>query len=64
MVEDGDTVSIDIPNRSIRLEIDEDGIEARLSRWKPTEKKIPDGYLKLYSKFATSAADGAILKVE
>ena len=64
IVEDGDTVSIDIPNRSIRLEIDEDGIEARLSRWKRPEKKIPDGYLKLYSKFATSAADGAILKVE
>ncbi len=61
-VHDGDTIDIDIPNRSIRLEVNDDELQARLSKWQRPPRKIIKGYLDLYSKFAASAAQGAVLK--
>jgi dihydroxy-acid dehydratase len=63
-VRDGDTIAIDIPNRSIRLEIKDDELQARLSNWQRPPRKITKGYLGIYSKLAASAAEGAILKVD
>ena len=61
---DGDTIAIDIPNRSLRLEIKDDQLQARLSKWQRPPRKITKGYLSIYSKLAASAAEGAILKVD
>ncbi len=61
---DGDTISIDIPNRSIRLAVDDDELSTRLSRWQRPPGKITTGYLGLYSKLASSAAEGAVLKID
>ena len=63
-VHDGDTIAIDIPNRSIRLEVKDDELQARLSKWQRPPRKITKGYLGLYAKLAASAAEGAVLKFD
>jgi dihydroxy-acid dehydratase len=63
-VYDGDTIAIDIPNRSLRLKIKDDELQARLSKWQSPPRKITNGYLGIYSKLAASAAEGAILKID
>ena len=64
MVLDGDVIAIDIPNRSIHLNISDEELKHRQSRWIKPPPKITTGYLGLYSKLAASAAEGAILKIE
>ncbi|NTV45376.1 MAG: dihydroxy-acid dehydratase [Chlorobiales bacterium] len=61
-VESGDMVTIDIPNNSIKVELTNEEIEARLWELPPFEPKITKGYLARYSKMVTSANTGAILK--
>ena len=61
---DDDMVTIDIPNRSIRLEIQEEELQERLSKWHRPPRKITTGYLGIYSKLAASAAEGAIIKTD
>jgi dihydroxy-acid dehydratase len=61
---DGDTITIDIDRRSIHLEIDVNELQTRLSNWRRPPRKITKGYLGIYSKLATSAAEGAILKTD
>ena len=61
---DGDTIAIDIPNRRLRLEIKDDELQERLSKWQKPPRKITKGYLGIYSKLASSAAEGAILKID
>lgn len=62
LVEDNDRISIDIEKRRVDLHITESERVERKRRWRPPEPKITTGYLKLYSKLASSAAEGAILK--
>ena len=62
VVEDGDSISIDIPQRSLRLELTDAEIAARLERWQRPEPKFRKGYLALYSRLAESADKGAIIK--
>jgi dihydroxy-acid dehydratase len=73
LVETGDRIEIDIPNRKIQLAIDEAEIarrrvamEARgTEAWKPTEhrsRKVSTA-LRAYAAMATSAARGAVRKV-
>ena len=61
-VHDGDIITIDIPKRSVRLEINDDKLQARLSKWQRPPAKITKGYLAIYAKLAASAAEGAVLK--
>ena len=63
-VQDGDTIAIDIPNRSVKLDIKDDVLQARLSEWQKPPRKITKGYLGIYSKLASSAAEGAIIKAD
>ncbi|MGB9597922.1 MAG: dihydroxy-acid dehydratase, partial [Candidatus Poribacteria bacterium] len=61
IVQDGDKISIDIPNRSLDLLVSDEEIKDRLSKWTPPEPKIKTGYLSRYSKLVKSAGTGAIL---
>lgn len=61
VVEDGDKIVIDIPNRRLDLQIPESEMKERLSKWSPPEPKIKTGYLARYSKLVTSANTGAVL---
>jgi dihydroxy-acid dehydratase len=62
IVEDGDTISIDIPNRSLRLHVSDAEIEARLAGWQRPAPKVKRGYLALYARLAESADQGAIIR--
>jgi dihydroxy-acid dehydratase len=74
LVEQGDTIEIDIPNRSIRLAVPDDVLAARRAAmeakgdkaWKPVEqrkRKITTA-LRAYAAMTTSAAKGAVRVVE
>lgn len=63
LVEEGDQISIDIPNRRLDLLVDGDEIDRRRSRWTPPEPKVKQGYLARYARMVTSANTGAILKI-
>ena len=63
LVEPGDIISIDIPNRTVTLEVSDDVIAERRKTWKPREPKIKTGYLAKYASLATSADTGGVLKV-
>ena len=43
------------------LHVPDEVIAERMKNWKRPEKEIPNGYLKLYSKVASSAAKGAVI---
>ncbi|MDH5638923.1 MAG: dihydroxy-acid dehydratase [Nitrospinota bacterium] len=62
LVKDGDTIHIDIPERTMRLDVDDTELEKRRSEWKAPEPKIKTGYLVRYAKVVSSAGSGAILK--
>lgn len=59
-VEDGDTIIIDIPNRTLRLDISDEELEARLKDWSPPEPNYTTGVLAKYGALFGSAAQGAI----
>lgn len=64
IIEEGDIIEIDIPNRIIRLALSDEEIKERLSKWKQPPAKVEEGtYLYRYSKMVTSASTGAILKL-
>lgn len=62
IVENGDEISIDVAAGTIHLNLTEDEINQRLERWRKPEPKVKRGYLSLYSKLASSADEGAIIK--
>lgn len=59
LVEEGDTVSIDIPNRKLELLVDEDTLAKRQAAWKPPVKQLT-GYARRYAQHVTSGSTGAI----
>jgi dihydroxy-acid dehydratase len=62
IVQNGDTVSIDIPNRKLQLHLSDQAIQDRLAKWQRPEPKFKRGYLALYSRLAESADKGAIIR--
>ena len=64
IVENGDKIEIDVENRSLKLLVSDEEIQERLSKWKKPEPKFKKGYLALYSKLASSGAEGAVIKYE
>ena len=62
IVEDGDTITIDIPERSLQLHVSDEEIQARLGRWQRPKPKFTRGYLALYARLAESADKGAIIR--
>ncbi|OUR78320.1 dihydroxy-acid dehydratase [Alphaproteobacteria bacterium 46_93_T64] len=73
LVQEGDTIEIDIPNRTINLAISDEEMEARRAAmiakgdaaWAPTEKRtrVVSKALRAYAALTTSAARGAIRDV-
>jgi dihydroxy-acid dehydratase len=60
-VQDGDLIAIDIPGRTLTLELAEEEIRERLDRLPPWEPRIKSGYLKRYAEVVSSASTGAVL---
>lgn len=61
LVEEGDLIRIDIPNRTLDLLVDRGELERRRQNWRRPEPKIKTGYLARYAKLVTSASRGAVL---
>ena len=62
IIEDGDIISIDIPNNKLELMVDENIIAERSSKFVPLEKPVANGYLKRYRKMVTSANTGGVFE--
>lgn len=61
LVEEGDMISINIPNCSIVLEVSDEELAKRRAAWVCPEPRIKTGYLARYAKLVTSADKGAVL---
>ncbi|MGD8251412.1 MAG: dihydroxy-acid dehydratase, partial [Desulfobacterales bacterium] len=62
LVQDGDTITIDIPGKRLDLTVSEADLDARRSRWERPAPRVSEGYLYLYSRLAESADKGAIIR--
>ena len=60
LVNDGDIIRLDIPNRRLELLVDDATLAARRASWKAPQPKIKGGWLARYAKAVTSAHTGAI----
>ena len=61
VVEEGDIISINIPENRLELKVDEKVLEERMKNFVPKKKEL-SGYLKRYAALVSSGAEGAILK--
>jgi dihydroxy-acid dehydratase len=61
LVQEGDIISIDIPNRKLNLEVTEEVLNERRKTFVMKEPKIKDGYLTRFAKSVSSADKGAIM---
>lgn len=62
LVEEGDTILIDIEKGLLQLEVSEEELKERKQKWTPREPKVKEGYLKRYAKLVSSAAYGAVFE--
>jgi dihydroxy-acid dehydratase len=62
LVEEGDLISIDIPNKRLDLKVSEEVLAERRKKFKPTLQKVESPFLNRYRAFATSGVEGAVLK--
>lgn len=63
LVQEGDIISIDIPNCKIELKVSDEELEKRRANWVCPEPKVKTGYLARYAKLVSSADKGAILRI-
>lgn len=63
LVEEGDTIRINIPENKLDFVISEEELEERRAKWQPRTPKITTGYLARYAAMVTSGNRGAILEI-
>lgn len=63
LVENGDRIAIDIPQRTIQLLVEENELQERKKRWKPPPPRVRSGYLARYAAMVRGAHEGAVLAV-
>lgn len=63
LIENGDKIIIDLPNRTINLDVPEEILSERRKSLKPFEPKIKKGWLARYSKLVTNASKGGVMKI-
>ena len=64
LIEDGDSIDIDIPNRKLELRVSDEELAKRKAAWVKPEPKIKTGYLSRYAKLTTSASKGAVVTAD
>jgi dihydroxy-acid dehydratase len=62
VVQDGDRITVDIPNRALHLHVSAGELKSRRAGWQRPEPKFKRGYLALYARLAESADKGAIIR--
>ena len=63
LVEEGDVISINIPELKLEIKVSDEEMQARKAKWQPREPKVTTGYLARYAAMVTSGNRGAILEV-
>ena len=61
-VKDGDEIFIDVDTGKLELHVSDEEMAERKATMKIMEKELPRGYLRMYSKTASSADEGAVIK--
>jgi dihydroxy-acid dehydratase len=61
LIEEGDEILVDIPNKKLELLVDDAVLAKRREAWKPHEPRVKNGYLARYSRMVSSGSLGAIL---
>ncbi len=61
LVEEGDIIAIDIPGKTLDLQVAASELERRRAAWHPPPPRVSKGYLYLYARLAASADKGAII---
>ncbi len=64
LIEDGDAIELDIPNRALTLKVSDAALAERRACWIRPEPKIKTGWLARYAAVVTSANTGAICKAD
>jgi len=64
LLNEGDIISIDIPNRLLNVELSDAELKARKDKWRPPEPRIKNGWLSRYAAMVTSANTGAVLSLD
>lgn len=62
-VEEGDIISINIPEYKLELKVSDEELARRKANWTPREPKVTTGYLKRYAHMVTSGNRGAVLEI-
>ncbi|WP_294485060.1 dihydroxy-acid dehydratase [uncultured Mailhella sp.] len=62
LIQEGDIISIDIPNASINVNVSEEELARRKAAFVPREPNIKSGWLARYARLVSSANTGAVLK--
>ena len=63
LVEEGDIISINIPELKLEIKVSDEEMQARKAKWQPREPKVTTGYLARYAAMVPSGNRGAILEV-
>ncbi len=63
LIEEGDIISIDIPNNALNVKVSDEELAKRREKWQPREPKVTSGYLARYRELVTSGNRGAILEI-
>ncbi len=63
IVEDGDIIKIDIPQKRLDIKLEESEIIQRMGKLKLPSCKIKSGYLKYYTNFVGSSDKGAVRNI-
>lgn len=63
LVEEGDTIKINIPENTLNLDVSPEELFRRRENWKPRTPEVTTGYLARYRALVTSAEKGAVLSV-
>jgi dihydroxy-acid dehydratase len=62
LVQEGDEIELDIPNRLLTLLVPQEELARRRAAWTAPEAKLAAGYLARYAALVTSASEGAVLE--
>ncbi|HHR1606905.1 TPA: dihydroxy-acid dehydratase, partial [Listeria monocytogenes] len=63
LVHDGDIITIDLPNRTLNVDVPDEILEARRKELPKFKAKVKTGYLARYTALVTSAHTGGILQI-
>ncbi|WP_344910304.1 dihydroxy-acid dehydratase [Amphibacillus indicireducens] len=63
LIKNGDTIEIDLPNRTMNVNVSEQELAERAKDLQPFEPKIKTGWLARYSKLVTNASKGGVMEI-